>query len=166
MQFAFTYNRTPKQTRSVICAVSGPSSSSSACDTPKATATGSSSGVILRQLTSGAYTLSVKATFTDGGVVSVIRHFVVEVTKSQYDCESAGGIYSTDPSTVDPRTVFHGPGWTLIFDCNHLTSSSADIVEIMDDDCFALAGDDATLIFDDDDIGYFSCFFYPLPVGG
>src|SRR5262245_54640716 len=45
VQFAFTYNRKPKQTRSLICGLSGPTSSSGACDAPTAIAgDGSRSG--------------------------------------------------------------------------------------------------------------------------
>jgi hypothetical protein len=99
-QFVFTYNRTPKQTKSLVCVLQGPSSSSGACDNATASTSGSSSGVSYGGLADGFYTLTVWLTLTDGGSVSATRHFSVAAkSQAQLDCESFGGTYSTDPAS-------------------------------------------------------------------
>jgi PA domain len=76
--FAFTSNRTPKQTKTLICTLaSATTTSSSACDTPTAITGGSSSGKSYTGLASGSYTFTVSLTLTDGGTVSATRHFTV-----------------------------------------------------------------------------------------
>src|SRR6478609_8029399 len=69
--FAFTYNRTPKQTRKLNCTLSGPTPSSTACDPPTAFGTSrSSSGKSYTGLANGRYTFSVSLTLTDKGTAS------------------------------------------------------------------------------------------------
>src|SRR4029453_13749845 len=102
VSFAFTYNRKPKATRTLVCALSGPTSSSGACDTPVATATGSQSGKSYSALADGSYTFTVSRTLTDGGTASATRHFTVAVPVTatavaagrQHTCAltSAGGV--------------------------------------------------------------------------
>jgi alpha-tubulin suppressor-like RCC1 family protein len=102
VSFAFTYNRKPKATRTLVCALSGPTSSSGACDAPVATATGSQSGKSYSALADGSYTFTVSRTLTDGGTASATRHFTVAVPVTatavaagrQHTCAltSAGGV--------------------------------------------------------------------------
>jgi hypothetical protein len=77
VRFAFTYNRTPKQTTSVACTLAGPTSSSGPCDAPVAAGTGSASAKSYSGLAAGSYTFSVTLTLTDGGHASATRHFTV-----------------------------------------------------------------------------------------
>src|SRR5262245_61588919 len=70
---AFTYNRTPRQTRTLVCALAGPTSSSGACDTPVAFGPGSQSGKSYSSLANGSYTFSVALTLTDGATVTATR---------------------------------------------------------------------------------------------
>ena len=57
VSFKFTYNRKPKATRTLVCALSGPTSSSGPCDPPTAPgADGSQSGASYGGLANGAYT--------------------------------------------------------------------------------------------------------------
>jgi hypothetical protein len=79
VEFAFTYNRTPKQTQSLVCTLSGPTSASGACDAPVASGSGSQSGKSYGGLANGSYTFTVSLTLTDGGTASATRHFNVAV---------------------------------------------------------------------------------------
>jgi hypothetical protein len=76
-QVAFTYNRTPKQTQSVSCALAGPTPSPAPCTAPTAAGGGSSSGVSYSNLANGSYTFTVTVTLTDGGTVTATRGFTV-----------------------------------------------------------------------------------------
>ena len=80
VSFEFTYNRKPKATQSLVCALSGPTSSSGACDTPVAVGDkGSQSGKSYSGLANGSYTFTVSHTLTDGGTALATRHFTVAV---------------------------------------------------------------------------------------
>ena len=80
VSFEFTYNRKPKATRRLVCALSGPTSSSGPCDAPTAFgADGSQSGASYSCLADGSYTLSVALSLTDSGTASATRHFTVAV---------------------------------------------------------------------------------------
>jgi Low-density lipoprotein receptor repeat class B len=90
--FSFAYNRTPKQTGTLSCTLSGPTSSSGGCDAPVASGSkDSQSGKSYSGLASGSYTFTVALTLTDGGTASAIRHFSVSV--------NAGHIYWTNNDT-------------------------------------------------------------------
>ena len=80
VSFAFTYNRKPKATRTLVCSLSGPTSSSGPCDAPVAFgAKGSKSGKSYSGLQNGSYTFTVSLTLTDGGKASATRHFTIDV---------------------------------------------------------------------------------------
>jgi hypothetical protein len=79
VEFAFTYNRTPKQTQSLVCTLSGPTSASGACDAPVASGRGSQSGKSYGGLANGSYSFTVSPTLTDGGTPSATRYFNVAV---------------------------------------------------------------------------------------
>ena len=72
---AFTYNRTPKQTKSLTCVLSGPTSSSGPCDSPVAGGAGSTSGKSYTGLATGSYTFTVTMTLGDGGTATATTHF-------------------------------------------------------------------------------------------
>jgi hypothetical protein len=78
---AFTYNRTPKQTKTLTCALSGPTSFPAvACDAPTAIpGDGSQSGKSYSGLANGSYTFTARLTLGDGGTASATRHFTVNV---------------------------------------------------------------------------------------
>src|SRR2546421_1810132 len=69
VSLAFTYNRTPKQVKALTCTLSGPSSSSGACDAVVASGSGSQSGKSYSGLANGSYTV----TGSDGGSASGVR---------------------------------------------------------------------------------------------
>jgi hypothetical protein len=80
VEFGFTYNRKPKATASVVCALSGPTSFSGGCDAPVAFgAKGSRSGTSYSGLQNGEYVFTVTLTLTDGGTASATRRFTVTV---------------------------------------------------------------------------------------
>src|SRR5689334_12283111 len=55
VSFAFTYNKKPKATRTLTCALAGPTSSSGACNAPVASGDGSRSGKSNSGLQNGSY---------------------------------------------------------------------------------------------------------------
>ena len=90
VQLAFTYNRIPNATESLVCALAGPTSSSDACDPPAAFGDkGSQSGESYSGLVSGSYTFTVSLTLEDGGTASATLHFTV----------NAGHVYWTNAVT-------------------------------------------------------------------
>ena len=90
VEFGLTYNRKPKATASVVCALSGPTSSSGGCDAPVGSgAKGSRSGTSYSGLQNGDYAFTVTLTLTDGGTASATRRFTVNV----------GHVYWTDFAT-------------------------------------------------------------------
>jgi hypothetical protein len=92
VSFEFTYNRKPKATRRLVCALSGPTSSSGPCDAPAAFgADGSQSGASYGGLANGSYTFTVSLSLTDGGTASATRHFTVAVV--------SGHVYWANNST-------------------------------------------------------------------
>jgi len=102
VQFAFTYNRQPKATESLLCDLSGPTSSSGPCDSPVADGKfASSSGASYSGLADGAYTFTVTLTLTDGGTASVVRHFTVAVCTGSED-------FSEFPEFSQPTTFSGG----------------------------------------------------------
>jgi hypothetical protein len=102
--FAFTYNRTSNQTRALTCALSGPTSSTGACNKPVATATGSSSGVSYTGLANGNYTLTVTLRLTDGGGATASRSFTVAVPT----CTAGSENFSEDIQDSQPTTFGGG----------------------------------------------------------
>jgi virginiamycin B lyase len=101
--FKFTYNRKPKATRSLVCALSGPTASSGPCDAPTALrADGSQSGASFSGLANGAYTLTVSLTLTDGGTASATRHFTVAVPVAP------GHLYWSNGSNTIGRADLNG----------------------------------------------------------
>jgi PA domain len=101
----FSYNRTPKQTNTLTCALSGPNNyfSSAACNAPTAITGGSSSGASYTGLLSGSYTFTVTLTLTDGGTVTATRDFTVPLFAevSPIAHEYTFGDQWIDPSTPD-----------------------------------------------------------------
>lgn len=81
--FAFTYNRKPNATQmpltvGLVCSLSGPTSSSGACDSPVASGSKDSrSGKSYTGLANGSYTFTVSLLLTDGGRATQTRHFTV-----------------------------------------------------------------------------------------
>jgi hypothetical protein len=73
--FKFTYTKKPKQTRSLVCSLSGPTSSEAACDTPTASqANRSQSSKSYSGLPNGSYTFTVSL-LVNGGTATATRHF-------------------------------------------------------------------------------------------
>jgi hypothetical protein len=95
---AFTYNRTPKQTKSLTCVLSGPTSSSGPCDSPVAGGAGSTSGKSYTGLSTGDYTLTVSMTLTDGGTATATTHFAYRT-----------GVFHEDSPV--PHTYVIGQDW-------------------------------------------------------
>lgn len=100
--YGFTYNRTPKQTASVTCALSGPTSFSGPCDTPVPSPADSKntskSGESYTGLGDGDWTFTVTLTLTGGGVYTATRDVTVDVpppfAQAQADCASIPGVIS------------------------------------------------------------------------
>ncbi len=116
VQFAFTYNRTPKQTRSLVCALSGPTSSSGPCDAPVASGTGPRSGKSYSGLAKGSYTFSVTLTLTDGGTVAATRHFSIAVRHLYWANDvtftiGRANVDGTDPDQNFIPGVSNPSGW-------------------------------------------------------
>jgi alpha-tubulin suppressor-like RCC1 family protein len=94
VSFAFTYTKKPKATETLLCTLSGPTSSSGPCDTPVAFGDkGSQSGKSYSGLANGSYTFTVSLTLTDGGTASATRHFTVAVPVT-VTAIAAGGFHS------------------------------------------------------------------------
>src|SRR5439155_24807682 len=80
VSFKFTYTKKPQATRTLVCTLSGPTSSSGPCDPPVAFGDKESqSGKSYTGLANGQYTFTVSLTLTDGGTASATRHFTVDV---------------------------------------------------------------------------------------
>ncbi len=78
--FAFSYNRTMKQTRSLVCSLSGPSTSLSApCDHLVNITGGAQADKSYSNLANGSYTFTASLTLTDDGTAAATRHFSVNV---------------------------------------------------------------------------------------
>ena len=98
VEFRFTHNKKPSATRTLTCALAGPTASSGACDAPVANGSkGARSGKSYSGLGNGEYTFTVSLTLTDGGTASATRHFTVNVPAPRFQstCESLGGTYGT-----------------------------------------------------------------------
>jgi hypothetical protein len=103
--YAFTYNRTPKQTASLTCSLSGPTSSSGPCNLPLAAGKQqSSSGASYKNLANGNYTFTVSLTLTDGGTATAVRHFTVTVDP----CTAGSENFSKDAEHSQPTTFSGG----------------------------------------------------------
>ena len=63
---AFTYNRTPAETRIVRCRLEGPTPSTTACSPPTAASGGATSGVSYAGLASGRYTFTARGSTASG----------------------------------------------------------------------------------------------------
>ena len=80
---AFTWDKKTNQTRSVSCALTGPTPSSSACSPPVSGPGGSaSSGVSYSRLDNGSYTFTVNVTVNGGQTTTAVRHFTVAVPRT------------------------------------------------------------------------------------
>jgi hypothetical protein len=80
VSFTFMYTKKPQATETLVCTLSGPTSSSGPCDPPVAFGNkGSQSGKTYSGLANGSYTFSVSLTLTDGGTASATRQFTVAV---------------------------------------------------------------------------------------
>ena len=77
--FSFTYDKKPNATRTLVCALTGPTASSGACDAPVASGKGSQSGEPYSGLANGSYTFTVTLTLTNGVTASATRQFTVAV---------------------------------------------------------------------------------------
>jgi hypothetical protein len=77
VQFAFTFNRTPSQTKSLVCTLAGPASSSAGCNPLVASGSGSQSGKSYTGLPAGSYTFTARVTLSDGQAVAATRSFSV-----------------------------------------------------------------------------------------
>src|SRR5215212_6893598 len=87
--FRFTYNRTPKSTKTLTCTLSGPTPSSTACNPPTASGDKASlSGKSYSGLAQGSYALTVSLRLGDGGTASTTRHFTLQSTTA-----IAAGLY-------------------------------------------------------------------------
>ena len=94
VSFAFTYTKKPQATQTLICTLSGPTSSTGPCDPPVAAGEkGSQSGKSYSGLANGDYTFTVSLTLTDGGTASATRHFAVAVPVS-VTAIAAGGFHT------------------------------------------------------------------------
>jgi len=100
VQFAFTYNRTPGETHSLVCSLSGPTSSSGPCDTPVASGAGSQSGKSYSGLANGSYTFSVTLK-AKGGVASATRHFSIAVSAVRHLYWTNFGMNTIGRASVD-----------------------------------------------------------------
>jgi len=65
---------------------------------------------------------------------------LVQKTKSQLDCESFGGAYSTDPAT-DLSGIVNLPGGTFIWSCNGVTLPISQFFNTLASDCVADTND-------------------------
>src|SRR5215204_5438319 len=93
VQIGLTYDRKPNATATLVCALSGPTSSSGACDAPVAAgAKGSRSGKSFSGLANGSYTFTATLALTDGGTASATRRFRVDVLPHVYWTNAAGTI--------------------------------------------------------------------------
>lgn len=92
VQFAFTYNRTPKETQTLGCILTGGTVSSKvACNAPVAIKGGSSSGASWSNLPNGAYTFTVAGTLVNGTNFTGELQFTVAapsltVATTEYGC--------------------------------------------------------------------------------
>jgi hypothetical protein len=121
VSFKFTYNRTPKQTASVTCALVGPTASSGPCADPTASGSGSQSGIDYTGLASGAYTFTVTVTLTDGGAASATRSFTVQppgpnvTTTATPGGNASPGSAQHDVANVAAPPSQPTPGGTITF---------------------------------------------------
>ena len=132
VQVAFTYDRKPSATRSLICQLSGPTSSSGPCDAPVAHGKfGSSSGASYSGLADGSYMLTVTLTLTDGGTASVVRHFTVAVCSGSEDF-SASPEFS-QPSTFSGGTIdsTYGPAGGVVVQGSFLNGGFANGAHVL-----------------------------------
>ena len=96
--FAFSYNRTTTQTRSLVCSLSGPSTSLSApCDHLVNIKGGAQADKSYSNLANGSYTFTAKLTLTDGGTTSATRHFTAAVNQAPVATNDA---YTTSEDTT------------------------------------------------------------------
>jgi virginiamycin B lyase len=111
--FEFTYNRKPNATATLVCALSGPTSSSGACDAPVAAgAKGSRSGKSYSGLANGDYTFTVTLALTDGGTATATRRFSVDApARRRVDEPAPRNVYwsNYDPDTIG-RANLDGTG--------------------------------------------------------
>jgi streptogramin lyase len=103
--FKFAYNKKPKATGTLVCALAGPTPSSGACDAPLASGAGSQSGKSYSGLANGSYTFTVTLTLRNGGTATATRLFSIDVP-------SPGHVYWTDftPEGTIGRANLDGTG--------------------------------------------------------
>ena len=87
VNFSFTYNRTPKGTKTLTCSLSGPTSSPAEdCLGPTPSGSGSQSlNDLYIDLANGDYTFTVLLTLTDGGTATATRHFSIAAPFPQFE---------------------------------------------------------------------------------
>jgi streptogramin lyase len=97
VEFKFTSTKKPNATRTMVCALAGPTPSTGPCDAPVASGSkGSQSGKSYSGLANGSYTFTVLLTLTDGGTATATRHFSIDVPAARH-------LYWTNDS--DPGTI-------------------------------------------------------------
>jgi sugar lactone lactonase YvrE len=130
VSFAFTYNRTPKQTQSLVCSLSGPTSSSGPCNAPVASGSGSQSGKSYSGLANGSYTFSVLLTLTDRGTTSATRQFTIDLGPHLYwGSVSTGAIgrANADGTGLNPNFISGATFPTgVAVDANHVYWANTD----------------------------------------
>ena len=107
--FAFSYNRTTKQTRSLVCSLSGPSTSLSApCDDLVNITGGARADKSYSNLANGSYTVTAKLTLTDGGTASATRQFTINAPRYVYWTDTGAttiGRANLDGSSPDQNFI-------------------------------------------------------------
>jgi VCBS repeat-containing protein len=102
--FAFSYNRTTTQTRSLVCSLSGPSTSLSApCDHLVNIKGGAQADKSYSGLANGSYTFT--ANLTDGGTASATRHFTVAANHAPVARNDAYATNEDTPLTITPGVL-------------------------------------------------------------
>ena len=140
VSFKFTYNRTTKQTKSLKCALVGPTPSAAAdCAGPKTSgSTSTSENNNYSGLANGDYTFTASLTLTDGGTASATRHFTVAVvhapvlTVTKDNDADHDGTYS-DTETVPAGSTYPYTVTYKVTMSNSSGSSAATISSITDD---------------------------------
>ena len=103
----FTYNRTTKQTKTLSCTLSGPTSSSGSCQGPDPFGTeGSQSSNSYSGLANGSYTFTVALTLTDGGTASATRHFSVNAGHIYWANLNANSVGRANLDGTSPNQSF------------------------------------------------------------
>jgi hypothetical protein len=100
VSFAFTDNRTPKQTASLSCTLAGPTAASVPCAAPMSNPNGSSSSAAYSGLANGSYTFTATLVLTDGGTVTVSRSFAVAVAAQTCSGDLSASVPAQDGASA------------------------------------------------------------------